>query len=209
MSHLLTTPLTIDSAPFLASPLPPLPPHPYAHHTRSPCSSDTCIFLTNIPLLPPPDAIPYPGPEVVQSLDEWENHLGWTARGWREHGGDGAEVWGEEEGWAKDWPHAAAVDGREGTAFRSRDGTFCERDCLCEARADSLTPVVTQSEDYIALGLLTALDSSWVPRVDFVFTLEQGEAVLQGAAMVVEVSADGYRWVSSPTSRPQVIRSPS
>ena len=117
VTTLLHTPNAVSSTPYLAPPKPPLAPHPYSHHARSPCHSDSCVFLTSIPLLPPPDAIPYPGAENV-GLEQWENHLGWVARGWME----GGEIWAEEETWAKSWPYAAAVDGREGTAFRSPDG---------------------------------------------------------------------------------------
>lgn len=112
-------PLTIDTSAFVAPSLPPLPPHPYAHHARSPCADDACVFLTNIALLPPPDAAPYPGPSRV-SLEEWENHLGWVARGWIE----GKELFNDEETWATGWPYAAAVDGRPETAFRSPDGAL-------------------------------------------------------------------------------------
>ena len=63
--------------------------------------------------------MPYPGPEKV-TLEEWENHRGWYARGWME----GGELFAEEETWAIRWPYSAAVDGDLKTAFRSTDGAF-------------------------------------------------------------------------------------
>lgn len=56
-----------------------------------------------------------------------------------------------------------------------------------------VSPVI-RAQDYIALGLLMALDTAWVPRINLVFVLENVENVLE--AVVFEVSADGYRWVS-------------
>lgn len=106
----------------------PLAPHPYAHHTRSPCADDTCVFLTNIAQLPPPDAVPYPGPDRVR-LEEWENHLGHNARGWME----GGELFNEEESWAVRWPYSAAVDDDPRTAFRSPDGKLRREPRLCDA----------------------------------------------------------------------------
>lgn len=101
---------------------PPLPPHPFAHHTRSASHAGTTLFITNLALLPPPDSATYPGPNVVE-LEAWENRMGYEARGWME----GGELFAEEEAWAGRWAYEFAVDGKvEGnamTAFRSRDGT--------------------------------------------------------------------------------------
>lgn len=117
----LTNVRTISPVPYRPSLPEPLSPHPYAHHARSLClPSDSCIFHTNIALLPPPDATPYPGPERVGSLQRWEEHLGWVARGWIE----GEELWREEETWAREWAYQFAVDGDEKTAFRSPDGAL-------------------------------------------------------------------------------------
>lgn len=62
----------------------------------------------------------------------------------------------------------------------------------------SLIFTVIHAQDYIALGLLKALDVASVPLVSFSFILEEVEKVLE--AVVFEVSADGYRWVSWPAS---------
>ncbi|GAA5831629.1 hypothetical protein JCM11251_000776 [Rhodosporidiobolus azoricus] len=193
-----TAPLNIDTSPYRSTPAPPLLHHPYAHHVRAPCltlpfpsssspsssssfahlpADPQCLFLTNLALLPPPDAIPYPGPSVVPSLEKWENHLGWTARGWMEGGQDGAEIWAEEEGWKRRWSYEGAVDGDVGTAFRSLD--------------------VVREGDYIGLGLLVPLDAAWVPKVVLRVILEDAVTVLKAAT--VEVSMDGYRW-----SRPRL-----
>lgn len=112
----------MDVIDYLYSQEPPLSPHPYSHHARSPCTSDTCTFITNIPLLPPPDVVIYPGPSI--KLTDWENHLGWTARGWME----GGELFAEGESWARKWNYAQAVDGKLETAFRSPDSKFFDLD---------------------------------------------------------------------------------
>jgi len=118
-----STPFPVDVSPYRSTRSPPLAPHPYSHHTRSPClPSDTCFFLTNLALLPPPDATPYPGPNRVKSLTQWENHVGFVGRGWLE--GDTTEMWKEEERWSLDWSYEFAVDGDPRTAFRNTDGEF-------------------------------------------------------------------------------------
>ncbi|GAA5875879.1 hypothetical protein JCM8547_001693 [Rhodosporidiobolus lusitaniae] len=172
---------------------PPLPPHPYAHHARSPClsvpfpsshspssssSSDlldpVCIFSTNVPLLPPPSLLPYPGPLAVGSLQRWEEHLGHVARGWREgmrERGEG-EWWSVEEGWKGKYGWAKAVDGDPRTAFRSAD--------------------VIRENDYLSLSLLSALSPAWVPQVSLHVLLDDAKKVL--GACTVEVSGDGVRW---------------
>lgn len=123
----LTPLLSVSPAPYRSSLSPPLPPHPWAHHARSAClETDTCLFLTNIQLLPPPDASQYPGPEKVKGLEEWEEAMGWVARGWTE----GDERWREEERWASQWGYGNAVDGDPSTAFRSPD---CQSS-LCRSR---------------------------------------------------------------------------
>ncbi|GAA5872830.1 hypothetical protein JCM1840_005863 [Sporobolomyces johnsonii] len=168
-------PLAIETSPYRHSLSPPLPAHPYAHHVRSPCMpSDACFFLTNIPLLPPPDATPYPGPQRVRSLQEWEEHVGWVARGWVE----GGEMWAEEERWALDWPYMNAVDGKPETAFRSPD--------------------IAREGDYIGLGLLVPLDAAWTPKVVLHVMLEEVDEFLPW--LDIEVSADGYHW--SPPQLP-------
>lgn len=55
---------------------------------------------------------------------------------------------------------------------------------------------VVKTHDYIALGLIAALDAVALPRVGFVFVLENVEKLFEAAILEVEVSADGYRWVS-------------
>ncbi|BGP66545.1 CCR4-NOT core subunit cdc39 [Rhodotorula toruloides] len=186
----LTNVRTISPVPYRPSLPEPLSPHPYAHHARSLClPSDSCIFHTNIALLPPPDATPYPGPERVGSLQRWEEHLGWVARGWIE----GEELWREEETWAREWAYQFAVDGDEKTAFRSPD--------------------VVRAGDYIALSLLAPLDAAWTPTVKLNIILEDAVKVLSSGKIRVEVSVDGHHWVRArhPTSpnAPPVIRCPS
>lgn len=123
-AHALTPLLSVSPAPYRPALAPPLPPHPWAHHARSACAaSDACVFVTNVQLVPPPDASQYPGPpDRVGSLQRWEEQLGWVARGWTE----GTERWREEERWALSWGYANAVDGDPATAFRSPD---CESKC--------------------------------------------------------------------------------
>ncbi|GAA6009378.1 hypothetical protein JCM10207_003754 [Rhodosporidiobolus poonsookiae] len=194
-------PVLTDTSPYRTSLSPPLPPHPYAHHSRAPCLSTPrsssssssallagladpqCLFITNVPLLPPPDAVPYPGPEAVGSLQRWEEHLGYTARGWKE----GGEVWAEEESWKRAWSYQGAVDGDPRTAFRSPD--------------------VAQEHDYIGLGLLAPIDAAWIPKLVLHVILEDAAEILNAA--MIEVSVDGYRWapprsLSSP-SRPSTF----
>ncbi|KAM0747421.1 hypothetical protein T439DRAFT_329152 [Meredithblackwellia eburnea MCA 4105] len=163
------TPFSVDTSAYFATPMPPLTPHPYTHHVRSPCADDSCLFLTNIALLPPPDSAPYPGPSVVKTLEEWENHLGPTARGWME----GGELFNEEEAWAAHWPYAAAVDGFHGTAFRSPD--------------------VIHKGEYVGIGLLAPVDPQWIPKLALHFVLEDYAEVSN--ILSFEVSGDGYRWV--------------
>ncbi|SCZ96021.1 BZ3500_MvSof-1268-A1-R1_Chr8-1g09951 [Microbotryum saponariae] len=155
-----------------------LPPHPYTHHVRSPCHTDTCNFITSVALLPPPDSVPYPGPEKVGDLETWENHLGWTARGWIE----GNELFREEETFANKWAYAHAVDGRDETAFRSPD--------------------VIKMDDYVGLALLTPAEPAWTPALTFVFVLEHWAVISK--SVVFEVSLDGYKWFEplSPPSAP-------
>ncbi|GAA5855579.1 hypothetical protein JCM5353_005456 [Sporobolomyces roseus] len=167
-----STPFPVDVSSYHSTRSPPLAPHPYSHHTRSPClSSDTCFFLTNLALLPPPDATPYPGPNRVKSLTQWENHVGFVGRGWIE--GDTTEMWREEERWSLDWSYEFAVDGDPKTAFRSPD--------------------VAKKGDYVGLGLIKALDPVWTPTVSLHFILEDVEQFLP--RLTIEVSFDGYHWV--------------
>lgn len=163
------TPLKVDTSAYHRSHTLPLAPHPYAHHARSPCASDSCTFLTNIAQLPPPDSVPYPGPERVR-LEEWENHLGHNARGWME----GGELFNEEEAWATRWPYAAAVDEDPKTAFRSPD--------------------LIQKGDWVGLGLLEQIEVSWIPRVRLHVVLEDSDQVL--GHLKLEVSVDGYSWTA-------------
>ncbi|GAA6042739.1 hypothetical protein JCM8097_005558 [Rhodosporidiobolus ruineniae] len=193
-----SAPRSVDVSPYRSSLSPPLPPHPYAHHARAPCFSVSassprdsadpqCLFLTNLALLPPPDAVPYPGPDTVGSLQRWEEHLGHTARGWME----GGEMWSEEENWKRRWSYDGAVDGDPSSAFRSMD--------------------VVREGDYVGLGLLAPLDPAWIPRVTLHVLLEDALKVLK--AVVVEVSTDGYRWstphLSRAARRPTFTCSPS
>ncbi|GAA6004003.1 uncharacterized protein JCM10292_000647, partial [Rhodotorula paludigena] len=160
------------SLPHRAPVSPPLAPHPHAHHARALCTppSDACLFLTNLAHLPPPDAVPFPGPErVAGGLQAWEEHLGHTARGWKE----GGERWSEEEDWARRWAYRNAVDGEVATAFRSMD--------------------VVKEGDYVALGLLEPLDAAWTPLVALRVVLADAFELLR--LVRVEVSSDGYHWV--------------
>ncbi|CEQ40826.1 SPOSA6832_02462 [Sporobolomyces salmonicolor] len=182
-------PIAIEISPYRHSLSPPLPAHPYAHHVRSPCMpSDACFFLTNIPLLPPPDATPYPGPQRVRSLQEWEEHVGWVARGWVE----GGEMWAEEERWALDWPYMNAVDGKPETAFRSADSKSWAVEGYCE---------LAREGDYIGLGLLVPLDAAWAPKVVLHVMLEDIDKFLPW--LDVEISADGYHWLPPTHHRPE------
>lgn len=52
---------------------------------------------------------------------------------------------------------------------------------------------VVQKGDYIGLGLLSPLDSRWLPEISLHFMLEDIELIAHG--LVVEVSSDGYNWV--------------
>lgn len=93
------TPLEVDVEPYRATPPPPWPLHPYAHHSRAPCADDACIFITNVAALPPPDSVRFPyarDPNSTISLDAWENSLGFVGRGWIE----GGEMYADGERWA-------------------------------------------------------------------------------------------------------------
>ncbi|GAA6009552.1 hypothetical protein JCM11491_003601 [Sporobolomyces phaffii] len=110
-----TSPVPIDATSYGSTRPPPFPPHPYAHHARAPCvPSDLCFFLTNVASLLPPDATPYPGPNRVKSLSEWETHVGTMGQ--------------VEKEWSLRWGYQNAVDGRPTTAYRSldlaKDGDF-------------------------------------------------------------------------------------
>lgn len=95
---------------------PPLPPHPYAHHVRAANPHDTMSFVTNVPMLPPPDAVTYAGGRSKGvDLTAWEDRLGWAARGWVE----GGELYADGERWALDWDYASAIDDDLRTAWRS------------------------------------------------------------------------------------------
>ncbi|GAA5866964.1 hypothetical protein JCM3774_003736 [Rhodotorula dairenensis] len=176
----LTPLLSVSPAPYRPALAPPLPPHPWAHHARSACvESDACLFLTNVQLLPPPDASQYPGPERVGSLQRWEEQLGWVARGWTE----GNERWREEERWALEWGYANAVDGDPSTAFRSPD--------------------LIRRGDYLGLSLLAPLDPTVTRTATLHIILEDAKHVLveNGGAgqgkIRLEVSVDGYRWTGA------------
>lgn len=197
-----TTVRTVSPLPYRPSLPEPLPPHPYAHHARSLClPSDLCVFHTNIALLPPPDATPYPGPEQVGSLQRWEEHLGWVARGWTE----GDELWREEETWARRWAYQFAVDGDVKTAFRSPNGASVGLALLALTKLTRGAAVV-RAGDYIALSLLAPLDAAWTPTVKVHVILEDAVKVLGSGKIRVEVSLDGHRWVhrGCPPSRPQL-----
>lgn len=207
----------MSPAPYRSSLSPPLPPHPWSHHARSIClETDSCLFLTNIQLLPPPDASQYPGPEKVKGgLEEWEEAMGWVARGWTE----GDERWREEERWANEWGYANAVDGDPGTAFRSPDCEFFSLSPSLslfflsvagkfgkEVADGRSCPLVIHTGDYLGLLLIASLDPSVTRSATLHVILEDAQRVLldqegdgsRGAARIrVEVSADGYKWVSS------------
>lgn len=214
-AHALTPLLTVSPAPYRSSLSPPLPPHPWSHHARSAClETDSCLFLTNIQLLPPPDASQYPGPEKVKGgLEEWEEAMGWVARGWTE----GEERWREEERWASQWGYGNAVDGDPSTAFRSPD-----RECSRSLSFPSFllrgkgrkkggwltavfctTPLVIHTGDYLGLLLIAPVDPSVTRSATLHVILEDAQRVLLegggggGGRIQVEVSADGYKWVSS------------
>ncbi|GAA5846050.1 hypothetical protein JCM3766R1_001350, partial [Sporobolomyces carnicolor] len=103
-----TSPVPVDTSHYREASPPPLVPHPYSHHARSPCvPSDLCFFFTNVPLLLPPDATPYPGPHRVKTLSDWENHVSNLGRA--------------EETWSLSWGYENAVDSNPETAFRSLD----------------------------------------------------------------------------------------
>ncbi|GAA5969540.1 hypothetical protein JCM3765_002659 [Sporobolomyces pararoseus] len=103
-----TTPVQIDMSFYRTPTDPPLKPHPYAHHARSPCvPSDLCFFVTNLPLLLPPDSTPYPGPHRVKTLGEWEHHV--------------RTIGTAEQDWTLEWGYENAVDSKPGTTFRSLD----------------------------------------------------------------------------------------
>ncbi|GAA5872920.1 hypothetical protein JCM16303_006879 [Sporobolomyces ruberrimus] len=103
-----TVPIPIDTSSYRSTPPLPLALHPYAHHARSPClPSDLCFFITNIPLLLPPDSTPYPGPHRSTTLGDWEKHVGMIGKA--------------EEEWSLAWGYENAVDGKPSTAFRSVD----------------------------------------------------------------------------------------
>lgn len=185
----LPEPQPVDTYKFKATPEPPLEKHPWAHHTRAICASDTCTFITNVPLLPPPDTVPYPvrthlnlsvsaiDEPVLRppTLDEWENHLGITGRGgWTEGGLDGRELFGEGERWALRYGYENAVDGDWTTAFRSAN--------------------TVEKDDYVGLALVRGLDQIWTPKVTLHFLLGGIEAIAPG--LLIEVSVDGYTWVS-------------
>ncbi|GAA5988666.1 hypothetical protein JCM10908_003667 [Rhodotorula pacifica] len=175
----LTPLLSVSPAPYRPSLSPPLPPHPWSHHARSVCvETDSCLFLTNIQLLPPPDASQYPGPEKVPTLQGWEEMLGWVARGWTE----GDERWREEESWAVKWGYKNAVDGDPTTAFRSPD--------------------LIRRGDYLGLLLLAPLEPSVTRTATLHIILEDAQHVLVDNAegrIRIEVSADGYRWAPART----------
>ncbi|GAA5999501.1 hypothetical protein JCM5350_002780 [Sporobolomyces pararoseus] len=102
------TPVPLDVTFYRTPASPPLTPHPYAQHVRSPCvPSDLCVFLTNLPLLLPPDSTPYPGPNRVKTFGEWENHVRTIGKA--------------EQDWTLNWGYENAVDSNPRTAFRSLD----------------------------------------------------------------------------------------
>lgn len=86
---------------------PGLPRHPYRHHTRATAYSNDLLFLTNVPLLPPPDSVVYT-PHSSRNLSGWERALG-----------DNPDLWKEGKSWARVWNYYSAVDGDWRTAFRS------------------------------------------------------------------------------------------
>lgn len=213
--------LPVSPAPYRPSLSPPLPAHPWSHHARSVClETDACLFLTNVQLLPAPDASQYPGPEKVKTLQEWEEQMGWVGRGWEE----GTERWREEERWAERWGYQGAVDGDPETAFRSPDGESGALIGRSNSRADCLGArrirvAVIRSGDYLGLLLLAPLDPLETPTATLHVILEDAQRVLLAEAgsegieavgdggggsrskrtkrsrIQVEVSADGYRWV--------------
>ena len=62
-------------------------------------------------------------------------------------------------------------------------------------RADFDSPVaVVQAGDYIGLGLLEPLETSWIPKLRLHVVLEDSDLVM--GALRVDVSVDGMRWVS-------------
>ncbi|GAA5967764.1 hypothetical protein JCM8115_006439 [Rhodotorula mucilaginosa] len=191
-SHALTPLLNVSPTPYRSSLSPPLPPHPWSHHARSAClETDSCLFLTNIQLLPPPDASQYPGPEKVKGgLEEWEEAMGWVARGWTE----GEERWREEERWASQWGYGNAVDGDPSTAFRSPD--------------------LIHTGDYLGLLLIAPVDPSVTRSATLHVILEDAQRVLLegggggGGRIQVEVSADGYKWTRARAVASSGTKSP-
>lgn len=167
-------PETVDIESYRDTLRPPLLPHPYAHHSRAPCADDTCLFITNVAALPPPDVVRFPYATQANdtiTLDAWENSLGWIGRGWIE----GSELYADGERWAIDWPFQAAVDRDWQTAWRSVD--------------------LIKTEDYIGLMLVDSLISSPQARhLRFHVVLEDDEEILKSNLVTVEVSDEGYEW---------------
>ena len=84
-------------------------PHPYKHYSRAVSDDNEAIFMTNIPLLPPPESIVYQ-PSLARNLSVWEARLS-----------DGEYSWSAGKDWALQFPYVAAVDGDLTTAFRSTE----------------------------------------------------------------------------------------
>ncbi|GAA95283.1 hypothetical protein E5Q_01939 [Mixia osmundae IAM 14324] len=152
----------------------PLQPHPYTHHTRSACWSGSCLFMTNVPMLPPPNSVTYPFGSNL-TLDQWEQSTGWIARGWVE----GGEPYADGERWALDWGYSGAVDGAWKTAWRSPD--------------------VIRKGDFIGLDLLRPVNVRDQPQLTLKLVIENHDAVLP--YLKVDISADGVKWALGKTQK--------
>lgn len=99
---------------------------------------------------------------------------------WQRALGDDPALWKQGKDFALAWPYYSAVDGDAKTAFRSPD--------------------IVRKDDYIGLDLLAPLDIEVSEHADLHFILEHSEDIV--SYLRVEVSLDGYTWLSPSPRRP-------
>lgn len=178
--------------------------HPYWHHTRAASVKGDLLFVTNVANLPPPDSVTYT-PHPRRNISQWETSLV----------GSGGQ-WSEGKPFALAWPYSASVDGDWRTAWRSPDG---EHDLLISslplARSLVRFPIVSwkkipllivsrcglaviRKNDYIGLDLLNQIEAEKEASKILRVALEDAKAVVPH--LRIEVSSDGYSWVSARVS---------
>lgn len=116
MRKLFTNPSQSFSSAFINAHRPP-----HFQHTRAACSTQRCVFLTNVDSLPP---LAPSDSESNRTLQEHEQNFGYVGPLQSHRASRAEKPVQEAEQWAVAHPYIAAVDGDFGSSWRSTRGSL-------------------------------------------------------------------------------------